>query len=354
MQESSVSSRLPAKAPTEDKPMSRSRTWVQSWRSFWRLQRSYLSLTLLMLFAVGIMTGLLWLFALWIFPPGVPDALTTDFQWQLWLACALLAVLLTATFVSALQINARHVRQATAALARLAKGDLAARTDLEVSAGEIGQLNRAVNRLGERMERHSLQLMREHERFDAVLNAMSDGVLLLDRRGAVTLINPAACRLLQNDPEHSLRQSFVQVVRDYRIADVWQQSAQRQVERSATVEVSPGYFLRVSVTPFLDGSTNGFLVLIQDQSNAHRLEAVRRDLVSNISHELRTPLASIKALVDTLRDGAMSDPPAAERFLERMEVEVDSMTQMIQELLELADRVGSGAAAPLSDCAGHP
>jgi signal transduction histidine kinase len=65
--------------------------------------------------------------------------------------------------------------------------------------------------------------------------------------------------------------------------------------------------------------------------------------VSNLSHELRTPLASIKALVDTLRDGAIEDPPAAEHFLERMEVEVDEMTQMVQELLELS-RIESGQA----------
>jgi two-component system phosphate regulon sensor histidine kinase PhoR len=68
---------------------------------------------------------------------------------------------------------------------------------------------------------------------------------------------------------------------------------------------------------------------------------VRRDFISNISHELRTPLASLKALVDTLRDGALDDPPAAQRFLDRIETEVDAMTQMVQELLELS-RIESG------------
>jgi two-component system phosphate regulon sensor histidine kinase PhoR len=67
-----------------------------------------------------------------------------------------------------------------------------------------------------------------------------------------------------------------------------------------------------------------------------RLDTVRRDFISNISHELRTPLASLKALVDTLRDGALEDPPAAQRFLDRIETEVDALTQMVQELLELS------------------
>lgn len=53
------------------------------------------------------------------------------------------------------------------------------------------------------------------------------------------------------------------------------------------------------------------LVILQDLTHIRRLETMRRDFVSNVSHELRTPLASLKALVDTLRDGALSDPPAA-------------------------------------------
>jgi len=74
-----------------------------------------------------------------------------------------------------------------------------------------------------------------------------------------------------------------------------------------------------------------------------RLETVRRDFISNIPHELRTPLASLKALVETLRDGALEDPPAAHRFLERMETEVDTLTHMVRELLELS-RIESGRA----------
>jgi two-component system phosphate regulon sensor histidine kinase PhoR len=60
-----------------------------------------------------------------------------------------------------------------------------------------------------------------------------------------------------------------------------------------------------------------------------------------VSHELRTPLASLKALVETLRDGALADPAAAPRFLAQMEMEVDALTQMVEELLELS-RIESG------------
>ncbi|MBL7199798.1 MAG: hypothetical protein ISS56_06585 [Anaerolineae bacterium] len=55
------------------------------------------------------------------------------------------------------------------------------------------------------------------------------------------------------------------------------------------------------------------------------METIRRDFISNISYELRTPLAGIKALIQTLGDGALEDPPAAQCFLDRMDAEVDAL-----------------------------
>jgi two-component system phosphate regulon sensor histidine kinase PhoR len=68
---------------------------------------------------------------------------------------------------------------------------------------------------------------------------------------------------------------------------------------------------------------------------------VRRDFISNLSHELRTPLASLKALAETLQDGALEDPPAAHRFVDQIQIEVDALTQMVMELLELS-RIEAG------------
>jgi two-component system phosphate regulon sensor histidine kinase PhoR len=83
------------------------------------------------------------------------------------------------------------------------------------------------------------------------------------------------------------------------------------------------------------------LLVFQDLTRIRKLETVRRDFVSNVSHELRTPLASVKALAETLHEGALEDPPAARRFLQQMESEIDNITQLVHELLELS-RIESG------------
>jgi signal transduction histidine kinase len=72
-----------------------------------------------------------------------------------------------------------------------------------------------------------------------------------------------------------------------------------------------------------------------------RVETVRQDFVSSISHELHTPPASLKALAEILQEGALADPPAARRFLNQMQIEVDALTQIVHNLLELC-RIESG------------
>jgi two-component system phosphate regulon sensor histidine kinase PhoR len=110
--------------------------------------------------------------------------------------------------------------------------------------------------------------------------------------------------------------------------------------QSETVEIPTRHqYLQLVVIP--DQHTSGSLLLVQDLTRVRRLETVRRDFVSNLSHELRTPLASLKALTETLQDGALDDPPAARRFIDQIQIETDAMTQMATELLELS-RIESG------------
>src|SRR2546425_9716593 len=84
-----------------------------------------------------------------------------------------------------------------------------------------------------------------------------------------------------------------------------------------------------------------FAVVIEDLTELRRLERVRRDFIANISHELRTPLASVRLLVETLEDAIDTDPEMAQTFVEKIEREVQYLTDLVTELLELS-RIESG------------
>ena len=221
------------------------------------------------------------------------------------LLTALLAVLLAVLIA---ERTARPVRQLTRIAERMADGDLNARL-LPTTRDEVSTLTRAFNQMADRLRETITTLARERGRLAAVLDNMADGVLITDGDGRVRLVNPAAARLLGTSEEAALGQSFARVARDHRVIAIWQQCRERGDEQIESVEVSRlGPFLQVIVTPLRDAEPRACLVILQDLTRLRRLETVRRDFISNISHELRTPLASLKALVDTLRDGALDDP----------------------------------------------
>lgn len=252
----------------------------------------------------------------------------------------ILAAAVLAVFIA--ERIAQPVRHLTEVVHRLAAGDLDARL-LPVTDDEIGELTRSFNQMAIQLRSTINSLTEQRSQLSAVLENMADGVLITDDQGLVDLINPAAARFLGAERERSLGRSFAQVARDHRVIDLWRRCYEERKEQVEPIEMERrDAFLQVIATPLRQGD-QACLIILQDLTRVRRLETVRRDFISNISHELRTPMAALKALVDTLRDGALQDPPAAKRFLDRMDVEVDALTQMVQEFLQLS-RIESGRA----------
>jgi two-component system phosphate regulon sensor histidine kinase PhoR len=177
-----------------------------------------------------------------------------------------------------------------------------------------------------------------NERLSTVLEQLTDGVIIVDANGFIQFANPAAQRLFETSSV--LGHSVTEVVRNHQLVDAWRRCQQTGEMQSESVELpARRQFLQIIAIP--DTHASGSLILAQDLTRVRRLETVRRDFISNISHELRTPLASLKALTETLQNGALSDPEAGPRFLGRINAEVDALTQMAQELLDLS-RIESG------------
>jgi len=250
--------------------------------------------------------------------------------------------------------TAAPIRRLTRVAQRLTKGDLDARL-LPSTRDEVGVLTRAFNEMADTLRDTIERLDDERSHLSAVLKHMADGVLITDGRGAVQLMNPGAEQILGVKMADTLGKSLAQVARHHDIIDLWNRCYQGGEEQASLIEVDRREaFLQVIVTPLHSAEPHACLVILQDLTRVRRLETIRRDFISNISHELRTPLASLRALADTLRDGALEDPPAARRFLDRMDTEVDALAQMVCELLELS-RIESGqvpvrlVSTPLKD-----
>ncbi|MFM8206065.1 MAG: sensor histidine kinase, partial [Actinomycetales bacterium] len=91
--------------------------------------------------------------------------------------------------------------------------------------------------------------------------------------------------------------------------------------------------LKVSVTALTDDGL--ILVLVSDESEGRRIDAVRRDFVANVSHELKTPIGALGLLSEAIL-GAKNQPEEVVRFATKMQNEAKRLTELVQEIIDLS------------------
>ncbi len=267
---------------------------------------------------------------------GVWAVVATDSP-LVWGAIALMLVLVGGMIWHVERNILRPVRRLQALIAEERESWL-----LRYDKGDIGQLSQTLAAYQDSMQTEQAQLTHQLKRLQTVFSQMADGVIITTTLGNVQMANLAALTLFKQTREHVIGRTFAEVVRHHDIIRLWQRCMETGEAHHNVIEVHGGLFLQVDCTPLFEEDVQaGCVVLLHNLTSVHRLETVRRDFISNISHELRTPLASLRAVVDTLQDGALDDPPAAKRFLARADHEIDALTQMVQELFELS-RIESG------------
>jgi two-component system phosphate regulon sensor histidine kinase PhoR len=164
---------------------------------------------------------------------------------------------------------------------------------------------------------------------------------MTDARGNILLANTAAENLFNFKADRAEGKPLIETIINHEVDDLLKKCLSTQQKQTASVDTTSGKFLRVLAVPLKTARISGALILFQDLTELRNLQTMRRMFVGNVSHELRTPLAGIKAVIETLQDGAVNDPQAAMEFLDKAHAETDSMTQMIDELIELS-RIETG------------
>ena len=201
----------------------------------------------------------------------------------------------------------------------------------------------------------------EHLRglFDAVMDAFPRPVFITDHHRVVLYANPAALALVGLTRQQAQGRLAASVIRDYDTALLLMEAAEVNQPLERTIQrAAYGQVWRVSVTPFLltpyqpdpelptpaPGQRTHLILVIEDATELHRLERVRRDFVAHVSHELRTPLAALRLMAETLEEAIERDPPAARTFAARIGGEAAHLGQLVAELLELS-QIESGRIA---------
>jgi len=232
----------------------------------------------------------------------------------------------------------RRISVLASTAASLARGDLHARAPSQ-RIREFAVLGDSLNRMAGRIEQQVDEITTERDRARVLISSLIEGVISVNDRGQVTLINPAARRLLGLEHTQGIDQvGDLPVPIGVAIRDATPLGVEDVYETE--IELSDGSELQLAIAPVADPGP-GVVVTMRDITEQRQLERARRDLVANVSHELKTPLAAIKGLMEILQGGRVNPEQQAE-FLALMEVESDRLERLVEEQLQLA-RLDSGA-----------
>ena len=274
---------------------------------------------------------------------AVPLADVTSYVDRILGSLVIAAIVATVTAIILALLLGRAIARP---IVRLTQAAAAGRSFAADGPPEVAALGTALQRMSDDAVAAHATASGERDRLATLLAELDDAVMFADRGEVIRVANAAAGSFLGS--REVVGRRLVEVIRDHEILDA---IAAAKANGEATVQFEreePRRVIRATAKS-LDGGE--LLLSLHDLTPFRRLETVRREFVANISHELRTPIASLKAMAETLEEGAIDDPAAARDFIGRMHQEIDGLAMLVNELLGLS-RIESGddrlALAPVA------
>ena len=208
-------------------------------------------------------------------------------------------------------------------------------TEPDDLSGLTNELGAITTRLRDRLD----ELTEERDRAGQILDALDDGVLLLDGAGRLLVANPAARSWfgLPDDLRPGLPVQRVLGAPQVSVLAEEAAEAGAPVVGTLTLVFPEPRTLTMRAFPLADrGPTGRIVVTMTDITQRRRLEVLRRDFVANASHELKTPVAAVRVLAETLLTALPDDPEAGHRFAERIGREAERLDVLVRDLLDLS------------------
>ena len=208
---------------------------------------------------------------------------------------------------------------------------------------EISILEQRLNEMSIKIRDNLQQVIAEKEKADSILRCMIEGVLVLDPKGQVLLMNEQARAMFhmpQGKDIHGI--SMLEISRHPEMHKILEEvltfdfTTQRY---SKEVELDNERWFRVNAVRLRDtqGRSLGSILVFHDVTDIKRFESMRSDFVANVSHELRTPLTAIRGYVETLLDRPPAEPEHTRQFLTIIDRHSERLSRLTEDLLTLSD-----------------
>jgi two-component system phosphate regulon sensor histidine kinase PhoR len=242
----------------------------------------------------------------------------------------------------------RFMTQPIEAVTDLANRVASGRLDQGVPAesdDELGRLSKAINEMSLQLQNKIEEISREKDYLQTLLRGIMEGVLVVDARGRILMVN-SALRQLLSLPPHVEDRTPLEIIRNAELERTLRQVLQdgENTTLELTLPSPEGRTFEVNVvgiSPSPEGMVRedegrrGVIAVFHDITRLKELEKIRRDFVANVSHELRTPLTTIKGYAETLLEGALKEEVASQ-FVQVIKRHSDRLEKIVEDLLILS------------------
>ena len=204
---------------------------------------------------------------------------------------------------------------------------------------ELNPLLRRIDSQQRQLKGQQEELKRKQREFDAVTNSMDEGLVLINDRGVVLTMNPAAARII------GLSRPFVGInIHAIDQKDVLETVVDKALaghRAEANFSMLGGEY-QVEANPVKNsGGVSGIVLLLLDVTEKRRAETQRREFTANVSHELKTPLHAISGYAELMKSGMVRSEDVT-GFAGNIYTEAQRLIRLVEDILKLS-RLDEGA-----------
>ena len=204
----------------------------------------------------------------------------------------------------------------------------------------IEDVTQHLETLGARLEEIQRQQQEEDFNLSVLLANMVEGVMVVDQRHVVRLVNDELLNLF-NLGQSPVGRTVLESLREARVEMIVRETIQngQTQEHEVTLELTSlamRHFV-ISAVPIRAkaGEVRGAVIVFHDITRLKQLEVVRQEFVANVSHELRTPLAIFRGYLETLADNPGLSPEDMQKVVEAMRRNSNRLNALVEDLLTL-------------------
>jgi two-component system phosphate regulon sensor histidine kinase PhoR len=203
---------------------------------------------------------------------------------------------------------------------------------------ELGELAVNISDMAQELNERLKQAEEEKIKIEAILRNMSDGLILVDTKGKILLINPPAKAFWGIESDINGK-TIMETLRKSELVESIEHVLKNR--QTTSLEIETNYpkklHLFTTIAPFLiKDEISGVIILFHDITKLKQLENIRKDFVANVSHEIKTPITAIKGFAETLLEGAIEDKENAIKFLEVIKNHSERLNSLVNDLLTLS------------------